>query len=154
MLLRRLARSLALTAALGLGLAACSSDSPTPPDDSATATPTESAPVEPTQAADPDSAEGRQIAFDAALADSWSEDRPVDRQRTIDALVAAGFDTEQMEATDEFDSLQARVANMEVAVLIGDTCIVGQTGDAGTRSILAPPLPTGVCLVGDTPPID
>ena len=69
-------------------------------------------------------------------------------------MVDAGFDTDNMEVTSEVDSLGGPVTQLEIAVRVGDTCIVGQAGDLGTESMLAPPLQTGDCLIGDTPPID
>lgn len=109
---------------------------------------------EPTESVDPDSAEGRLDAFDEAIAQAQQGGAGVDRDVYVDALVEAGFDTEWMEATDSIDSLGAPVTFIELAVRIGDTCIVGQAGEGGTSTMLAAPLQTGKCLVGSTPPID
>lgn len=148
---RNLLRAASLTFALGLALTGCSLFESDPPE-----TPTPTAPPSPSseEPIDPDSPEGRQIEFDSALEDAWDENSPVDRDRYIEALVDAGFDKEQMQATSETDSLGGGVAQIEISVHLGDTCIVGQAGEEGTHSVLAPPLQNGECLVGITPPID
>lgn len=146
---RNLLRAASLTLALGLTLVGCSLfESDPTPSPSETVTPT------PEEDVDPNSAAGRQAEFDRALEDAWDEDDPVNRDRYIAALFDAGFDTESMEATGERDSLGGWVTQIEIAVRIGDTCIVGQVGELGTHSALATPLQTGRCLIGDTPPID
>ena len=107
-----------------------------------------------TASVDPNSAEGRKAAFDDALRETWDGGAGVDRDLYVEALVEAGFGTDSMEATDSIDSLGAPVTYIEIAVRIGDDCIVGQAGEAGTSSILAAPLQTEKCLVGATPPVD
>lgn len=145
--LPKLLRTASVMLALGLGLTGCSlfQNSPEPPPPP---------PPSSDEEVDPNSAAGRQAEFDAALEEAWQEDDPVNRDRYIEALVDAGFDTEHMEATSEVDSLGGSVTQLEIAIRIGDTCIVGQAGELGTRSVLAAPLQTGLCLIGDTPPID
>ena len=131
-----------------VGLAACSGDAVTPPSVAPTATEAQS------ESADPESAAGRQSAFDDALTSVWSEEHPVDRQATIEALVDAGFSKDDMQATNEIDSVGGTVTNIEVAVRVRDECLVGQSGRDGVRSVIATPLSNGRCLIGDTPPID
>ena len=136
-----------------LALAACSGSGPQP-SPSVAPSESEGATASPSATVDPDSAEGRLAAFEEALESAWSEDQPVDRQRTIDALIDAGFDSDQLEVTDEIDAVGGRVANIEVAARIDDQCIIGQSGQDGTRALVAPALQSGGCLVGDTPPVD
>ncbi|MGO1392416.1 DUF6993 domain-containing protein [Agrococcus casei] len=109
---------------------------------------------EPTASVDPNSAAGRIGEFDSTLRETWDAGAGVDRDLYIEALVEAGFGTDSMEATDSIDSLGAPVTYIEIAVRIGDTCIIGQAGEAGTSSMLAAPLQTEKCLVGATPPVD
>ncbi len=148
---RHLLRAASLTLALGLALTGCSLFESEPPE---TPTPTPSPTPSSEEPIDPDSPEGRQIEFDRALEDAWDENSPVDRDGYIEALVDAGFDKDDMEATSDTDSLGGTVAQIEISVRLGDTCIVGQAGEEGTHSVLAPPLQNGECLVGNTPPID
>lgn len=147
---KRLSRFLLGSIAVGtaIGLVGCSHTQLQPVQ---TAKPTT---AEPTESVDPDSAEGRQSAFDDAIETAQQGGAGVDRDVYVDALVEAGFDTESMEATDSLDSLGAPVTYIEIAVRIGDDCIIGQAGEGGTSSMLAAPLQTGKCLVGNTPPID
>lgn len=138
-----------LTAAVAVGLVGCSHSQLQPV---ASETPEETASDAPS--VDPNSAQGRKGAFAEALKETQAAGAGVDRDQYIEALVEAGFDTEWMEATDSLDSLGAPVTYIELAVRIGDDCIIGQAGEGGTSTILAKPLQTQKCLVGATPPVD
>lgn len=74
----------------------------------------------------------------------------------IDALVAAGFDREAMQVTDDTTTLGDRADSIQFAVAFGPDCLIGQYGpkSGGYHSAVRPALGTGACLVGATRPID
>ncbi len=89
-------------------------------------------------------------AFLAAIAGH----APTDPDALVAAVVAAGFPRDAIERTREVDSLGAPVTLLQIAVLDGDSCIVGQVGDGEPMAIRAAPLGGGRCLVGEIVTVD
>lgn len=72
----------------------------------------------------------------------------------VDNLVAAGFDKAAMEVTPDRTAVDLDADNVQFSVRFADACLVGQVGNTGYVSAVAPVLGTGKCLVGTTRPID
>ena len=72
----------------------------------------------------------------------------------IDTLVAAGFEKKRMQVTPDRTAVDLAADNEQFSVKIKTSCIVGQAGNTGFRSFIAPALATGDCLVGKTRAID
>lgn len=143
--MRRSAASALLTAVLfACLLAGCAPALAPGPSASASAPPTASTSTE-TAAADP-----QLDAFLAAIAGHT----PTDPDALVAAVVAAGFPRDAIERTREVDSLGAPVTLLQIAVLDGDSCIVGQVGDGEPMAIRAAPLGGGRCLVGEIVTVD
>lgn len=100
--------------------------------------------------ADGGSADPELDAFRAAL-DGHS---PSDPDALVADVVAAGFARSAIERTEERDSLGRPVTFLEIAVLLGDTCLVGQVGDGEPLALRAAALGGGRCLVGDVIALD
>lgn len=99
----------------------------------------------PSAAADP--------ALDAFLA-AIAGHTPTDPAALVASVEAAGFPSDAIERTREVDSLGAPVTFLEIAVLDGDSCIVGQVGDGEPLAVRASPLGGGRCLVGEIVTVD
>jgi hypothetical protein len=72
----------------------------------------------------------------------------------IDSLVAAGFTKSDMEVTPDKTAIGLDRDNIQFSVKFGKQCIIGQFGNVGYHSTLAPITQTGSCLVGLTRAID
>ncbi|WP_292810989.1 hypothetical protein AB2L57_10360 [Microbacterium sp. HA-8] len=74
----------------------------------------------------------------------------------IDALVAAGFDRNAMQVTNDTTTLGNPVESIQFSVLFADECLVGQVGpETGDPVTVVLPVIEGThCLVGQTRPID
>lgn len=74
----------------------------------------------------------------------------------VDALAAAGFDTAAMELTADTTSIGLDADSVQFSVKIGEDCLIGQYGpkSGGYHSVVAKPIATGRCLVGQTVPVD
>ncbi|MGM1029904.1 MAG: DUF6993 domain-containing protein [Actinomycetota bacterium] len=79
---------------------------------------------------------------------------PADPAALVAAVEAAGFPRDAIERTREADSLGAPVTFLEIAVLDGDSCIVGQVGDGEPIAVRASPLGGDRCLVGEIVTVD
>ncbi len=77
-----------------------------------------------------------------------------DGRALIDNLVVAGFDKAAMEVTPDRTAVDLDADNVQFAVRFAEACLVGQVGNTGYVSSVAPLLGTGKCLVGTTRPID
>jgi hypothetical protein len=142
----------ATVAALTLVLAGCVEE-PQP-------APTTPAPtVEPTEAPEPE------IALDGTAADNHAYFDQINRalvaaggaldgRAFIDSLVAAGYPKSDMEVTPDRTAINGAADNIQFAVRLNGTCLIGQYGNVGYASTTAPLLGTGRCLVGATRPID
>jgi hypothetical protein len=72
----------------------------------------------------------------------------------VDYFVNAGFTKKDMEVTPDKTSIGLAAWNIEFSVKFKDECIVGQAGNVGFQSFVAPVVSTNTCLIGLTRPID
>jgi hypothetical protein len=144
-------------AALTLVLTACGpSGEPTP---SPSATPDAVATEQPSGPvlAPEGSAADNLPLFTAVTAQVWASDQRGAGRAYIDALIAAGFDREAMQVTQDATTVGNAVESMQFSVRWGDTeCLVGQVGPSTGEPVttVMPQLAEGRCLVGTTRPID
>ncbi len=162
--LSRQLRLLSSAAAIGVSLlvAGCSTGetaapavTTTPP--SATPTPTGAAAPKPPPAFKPDlAASENQDYFDWVAAAVLTSDREAGGRAFIDALTVGGFDKSQMEVTFDRTAVDLEADSVQFSVRVHGECLIGQVGPAsgGYRSIVAPMLGSGTCLVGATRQID
>lgn len=122
------------------------------PATDATATPT----GEPGSSADatPDAAaaaaKGR---FDSAAQALVAANGHPDDTAIVNALAGAGFSKSAMQITSDTTSIGRAADSVQVSVLVGSTCLIGQFRGAAFVSETAPVLSTGRCLIGTTKPI-
>jgi hypothetical protein len=96
------------------------------------------------------SADAELQAFLAAIAGH----APTAPDALVASVEAAGFPRSAIERTREVDSLGAPVTFLEIAVLTGDGCIIGQVGDGEPIAVRTTALGGGRCLVGDIVTVD
>lgn len=72
----------------------------------------------------------------------------------VAALVGAGFDVHAMQITPDTTSIGRRADSIQVSVLVGSTCLLGQFRGTTYVGDSAPVLSTGRCLIGSTRAID
>lgn len=73
----------------------------------------------------------------------------------IDGLAAVGFDKSQMQVSRDTTPTGLQADSIQFSVAFHDECLIGQWGaSTGYHSMVAAPLGTGQCLVGETRPID
>jgi len=72
----------------------------------------------------------------------------------VDYFVQAGFPKKDMEVTPDKTSIGLAAWNIEFSVKFGKSCIIGQAGNVGFNSFVAPVVSTGTCLIGTTRKID
>jgi hypothetical protein len=72
----------------------------------------------------------------------------------IDNLVAAGYPKSDMEVTPDNTAIGIAADNIQFAILLNGTCLIGQHGNVGYHSTTGDVLSTGRCLVGQTRPIN
>ncbi|MBX3193537.1 MAG: hypothetical protein KF727_00365 [Microbacteriaceae bacterium] len=82
-----------------------------------------------------------------------SESKP-DGRMFIDSLVAAGFPKSSMELTPDRTTIGAQADQIQFAVRMNGTCLLGQYGFDMYSGVAAPLLADGKCLIGTTRPID
>ena len=145
----------ALVALVGvLALAGCVPSVPTPvPTQAVTATsaPTDAAPVEPTLV-EGGTADENQAYFDKvnlAFASSGGSGS----LGIVDNLVAAGFRKQDMEVTADHTSIDLVADSIVVSVRLKGECLIGDFQTNSYKSIIAPLLGTGGCLIGTTVPL-
>ncbi len=78
----------------------------------------------------------------------------LDGRAFIDNLVAAGYPKSDMEVTNDLTAINGAADNIQFAIRLNGTCLIGQYGNIGYASTTAELLSTGRCLVGATRPID
>jgi hypothetical protein len=78
----------------------------------------------------------------------------LDGRAFIDNLVAAGYPKTDMEVTSDRTAINGAADNIQFAVRVNGTCLIGQYGNIGYASTALDMLTTGRCLVGATRPID
>ncbi|NQX27606.1 hypothetical protein HQQ81_09655 [Microbacteriaceae bacterium VKM Ac-2854] len=142
-------------------LAACTPSADPQPNASADAT--SSAAPTPVSTPTPDpvfvpggTAEQNKAYFDWSNAKVVAADSAAKGRSFIDSLVAAGFDKAAMEVTPDATSIGLDADSVQFSVKIGEDCLVGQYGpkSGGYHGIVAKPIATGKCLVGQTATID
>jgi hypothetical protein len=146
--------------ALGAVVTACSA-APEPVASAPSATiapaPVET-PAEPTAPAFvPDGTATENLAYFAEVVGGvWAGPDSVAGRAYIDALVAAGFDRNAMQVTNDTTTLGNPVESIQFSVLFAGECLVGQVGpETGDPVAVVLPVIEGThCLVGETRPID
>jgi hypothetical protein len=78
----------------------------------------------------------------------------LDGRAFIDNLVAVGYPKADMEVTPDSTAINIAADNIQFAVRLNGTCLIGQYGNIGYASTTAELLSTGRCLVGATRPIN
>ena len=158
--MRRVAVASVALAAAAL-LTACVAQ-PEPPAPAATqASPRPSSSPQPSSSpsaeggpAEPGSAEEAKSKFDAALETLIATTPDPNGRAVIDALAGAGFEKSSMEVTPDTTAIGLDADSIQFSVLVGEECVVGQSGNVGYHSTVLPVLATGTCLVGTTRTID
>jgi hypothetical protein len=73
----------------------------------------------------------------------------------INSLRAGGFAVETMELTPDITTVGVKADSVQFSVHAADACLIGQWGAVGGyTSIIAAPLSTGKCFIGQTRAID
>jgi len=72
----------------------------------------------------------------------------------IDGLVDAGFPKAAMEVTFDKTAINLDADNVQFAVNVNGECLIGQYGNVGYNSTVAPTLGSGKCFAGVTRSID
>ena len=70
----------------------------------------------------------------------------------IDNLEGAGYSRSAMEVTPDTTSIGIAADNIVFSIRFGDECLLGQWGNIGYTSMVAPVLSTGRCIVGTERP--
>jgi hypothetical protein len=78
----------------------------------------------------------------------------LDGRAFVDNLVAVGYPRSDMEVTSDRTAIDLPADNIQFAIRLNGTCLIGQYGNIGYASTTARLLNTGRCLVGNTRPID
>jgi hypothetical protein len=106
----------------------------------------------------PDGTADDNLPLFTAVADAvWASDQRGAGRAYIDALIAAGFDREAMQVTQDTSTVGNPAESLQFAVRWGDTeCLIGQVGPSTGQVVTAvmPQLAEGRCLVGTTRSID
>lgn len=157
--------SSAIAVTVSIVLVGCSTDDVPAPGattapSSATPTPTPPAATpkpDPTFRADLPASENQDY-FDWVSAGVLTGDRDAGGSAFVDALAAGGFDKSQMEVTFDRTAVDLEADSIQFSVRVQGECLIGQvgpgSGSGSYRSIVAPMLGSGTCLVGATRQID
>ncbi|MWV50039.1 hypothetical protein GRS96_12240 [Rathayibacter sp. VKM Ac-2803] len=159
---RAAASSVIAQGALVLGmllLAGCTaSDTPAPTvSSSAAAVPTASeAPSAPVALVPGGTAEENRPFFEQVVTGVVGADPSAPGRSVVDALVANGFAKESMQLTADETSIGLEADSVQVSVKMSDACLIGQYGPKsdGVHVVVAAPIATGACLIGQTVPLD
>ncbi len=144
--------SLAVAGAVILVLVGCAKATATHPVTAApvptavtTATPT------PVPTLDPQGTAQQNLAyFDRVGHALLDTDSRADGVQIVDWFVAHGFQKTAMEITPDKTAIGLNAWNIEFSVRINGACLIGQSGNVGFQSTVAPLLATGRCLIGQT----
>lgn len=137
-------------------LSACGPQSEPTPSPTAAETSAEPTPSGPTLVPE-GTAEENLPLFSDVTAQVWASDQRGAGRAYIDALIAAGFDREAMQVTQDVSTVGNPAESLQFSVRWGETeCLVGQVGPSTGEPVTAvlPQLAEGRCLVGSTRPID
>ncbi|MHC9045773.1 DUF6993 domain-containing protein [Microbacterium saperdae] len=142
--------------ALLLSLVACT---PSATESPASASPVPS--VSPTASGPtlvPDGTADDNLPLFTAVANTvWSSDQRGAGRAYVDALIAAGFEREAMQVTQDTSTVGNPAESLQFSVRWGDKeCLIGQVGPSTGQVVTAvmPQLAEGRCLVGTTRSID
>lgn len=138
------------------GLVACA---PKPAESPTSASPTPA--VSPTASVPtllPDGSADDNLPVFTAVADAvWASDQRGAGRAYIDALIAAGFDREAMQVTQDASTVGNPAESLQFSVRWGEKeCLIGQVGPSTGQVVTAvmPQLAEGRCLIGTTRSID
>lgn len=95
--------------------------------------------------------------FTAVVEQVSASDEKASGRAYVDALVNAGFDRANMQVTPDVTTVGNPVESLQFSVRWGESvCLMGQVGPSTGEPVTAimEQLPEGVCLVGNTRPID
>ena len=118
-----------------------------------TAAPTSTAPAAPVLV-EGGTAEENQAYFDQVNLAFFQAYGTGSSRSIVDNLVAAGFRKQDIEVTPDRTSIDLIVDSRIVSVRLKGECLIGDFQASGLKSIVAPLLGTGGCLIGQTLPID
>lgn len=100
------------------------------------------------------SAQDNRDYFDQVNTELIAAGGALDGRAFIDNLVAAGYPKTDLEVTNDHTSINGAADNIQFAVRLNGTCLIGQYGNIGYASTTGDLLSTGRCLVGQTRPIN
>lgn len=160
---RTTATGAALAALVGvIVLAGCVPSTPTPvptqsgPTQSSSGstapTPTSTAPAEPVLV-EGGTAEQNQPYFDKVNLAFFAANGTGSSTGIVDNLVTAGFRKQDIEVTINRTSIDLDVDSRIVSIRLKGECLLGDFQASGYKSIVAPILGTGGCLIGTTVPL-
>lgn len=137
-------------------LAACVPTTPTPvpsvPVAEPSASATSAAPADPVFV-DGGTAEENQPYFDKVNLAYFASNGTGTSLSIADNLVSAGFRKQDLEVTADRTSIDLQADSIIVSVRLKGQCLIGDFQASGYKSIVAPLLGTGGCLIGTTVPI-
>jgi hypothetical protein len=140
-------------AVLALSLSGCV-ETPIPtPTPTATASASPAPPSGPEIDLDGSAADNLEF-FDLVNTELIAAGGALDGRAFIDNLVAVGYPKADMEVTPDSTAINIAADNIQFAVRLNGTCLIGQYGNIGYASTTADVLSTGRCLVGATRPIN
>ncbi|MEZ5190056.1 MAG: hypothetical protein R2717_03615 [Schumannella sp.] len=144
---------------LVLALAGCVPTEPEPGTTTPVAQPTSDSTPTPTPEPEPEldlqgTAEDNLAYFNMVNRDVVRSESKPDGRMFIDSLVAAGFPKASMELTPDRTTIGAQADQIQFAVRMNGTCLLGQYGFDMYSGVAAPLLADGKCLIGTTRPID
>jgi hypothetical protein len=138
-----------------LALAACEDDSPVVSGPAPTVAPSGTSTPNPIATFDPNgNAEDNLAYFQKVGHDKIGTHPDIMGKTIIDDLVAAGFNKSEMEITPDKTSIGLTAWNIEFAIRMKGTCLIGQSGNVGFNATIQPMLSTGKCLIDSTRKID
>lgn len=140
-----------------VALAGCVPSAPTPvPTQTGaapSADPTSTAPATPVLV-EGGTAKENQPYFDAVNQAYFAASGTGTSRGIVDNLVAAGFRKQDIEVTPDHTSIDLQADSVVVSVRLKGQCLIGDFQASGLKSIVAPLLGTGGCLIGKTLAID
>lgn len=155
---------------LSLVLAGCTNAAtppPSPPSTSESSTPsappstteppTPTATIPPVPTLDPAGSASDNLPFFTSVIDAvWAGPDNVSGRAYIDALTAAGFDKAAMQVTSDTSTVGNPAESIQFSVRWKDDCLIGEVGPSigSAVAVVLPGLADGLCLLGETRPID
>jgi hypothetical protein len=149
----RASLAVAMAGAGVLMLSGCIDTSTPTPTPTATASPAPTTPTGPAIDLDGTATDNLPY-FDQVNGDLIAAGGTLDGRAFIDNLVAAGYPKSDLEVTSDTTAINGPADNIQFAVRLNGTCLIGQYGNIGYASTAVDMLATGRCLVGATRPID